>query len=119
MLLSPSLSSIALERRRHQRKTGDGSDVGYFTVAGLPARLVDWSFGGIGVTIGERVRFTVEDAIELRVYDPGQECWETLEGRIRRIEPDGTLGISFADDGENTVRVLLHLLSNRIARTLS
>ncbi len=118
-MMPSSLSSTVSERRRHQRKAGDGGDRGYFTVAGLPAKLVDWSFGGIGVAFDEPIRFGVDETVELRIYDPGQEIWESLDGHVRRVETDGTLGIAFADDGENTVRVLLHLLSNRLARTLS
>ena len=57
--------------------------------------------------------------MELRIYDPAQEAWDSLTGRIRRVDSNGTLGITFADDGENTVRILIHLLSNRLARTLS
>ena len=118
MMMSPSLSSET-DRRRHQRKAGDVGDARYFMVAGLPARLVDWSFGGLGVTVAERVSFEIGEAVELRIYDPSQEIWETLNGHVRRIQYDGTIGITFADDGENTVRILIHLLSNRLARTLS
>ncbi|MEI6560215.1 MAG: PilZ domain-containing protein [Rhodospirillaceae bacterium] len=112
-------SPTARDRRRHPRKAGDDGDLGYFMVAGRPAKLVDWSFGGIGVQIAGQIRFRVADTVELRIFDPERDTWESLNGLIRRVEHDGTLGITFADDGENTVRVLLHLLSNRLARTLS
>ena len=114
-----SMSSMVSERRRHQRKGGDADEQDYFTVAGLPAQLVDWSFGGLGVAIRSQRGFSIAEAVELRIYDCDQETWETLTGQIRRIDANGTLGIAFPDDGENTVRVLLHLLSNRLARTLS
>ena len=116
---SPTPSSITLDRRRHQRKSSGDGDEGYFMVAGQPAKLVDWSFGGIGVAVDEPLRFSTGDQVELRLYDPGQEGWEALDGEVRRVHHNGTLGISFADDGETTVRVLLRLLSNRLARTLS
>lgn len=118
MMMSSAQPSMAGDRRRYQRKAG-GDDQGYFLVAGMPAKLVDWSFGGIGVLPGESLGLGAGDAVELRIYDPGQEIWETLPGLIRRVDSDGSLGIAFADDGENTVRILIHLLSNRLARTLS
>ena len=119
MMMSPALSPLASDRRRFQRKAGDEGDKGYFLVAGHPARLVDWSFGGIGVVFDGSLSLGLGDEVELRIYDPAQEAWDSLTGRIRRVDSNGTLGITFADDGENTVRILIHLLSNRLARTLS
>ncbi len=89
----PSPSSPQHDRRRHQRKGGDLGDRGYFTVGGLPAQLSDWSFGDLGVALGQPAQFGVDDVVELRIYNPAQECWDTLSGQIRRVEADGTLGI--------------------------
>ncbi len=117
--MSSSQTPAAPDRRRHRRKTGSDGEAGCLTVAGLPAKLVDWSFGGLGLSVEQPNRLAVNEAVELRIFDQEQESWEALNGHIRRIEADGTLGVAFDDDGENTVRVLLRLLNNRLIHIMS
>jgi len=106
-------ASLSQDRRQHQRRSRDG-DGGSFFVGGLPARLVDWSFGGLGVRLDAPGRFDVASEVDIRLRDRETGTWETLTGLIRRIDPTGVVGIAFADDGETTVRVLLRLLGNRM-----
>ncbi len=116
-----------VDRRHHQRQAGSDfprNNTKYqapdgITVAGRPARLVDWSFGGLGLQLERPDHFEVNTEVELRVYDLAQESWESLSAQIRRIEADGTLGLAFEDDGENNVRILLRLLNNRLIHIMS
>ena len=106
-------ASLSRDRRQYQRLSQGGGD-GSFFVGGLPARLVDWSFGGLGVRFDAPARFPMESEVDIRLRDRETGAWETLTGLIRRTDPTGVVGIAFADDGETTVRVLLRLLGNRM-----
>ncbi len=106
--MSMSLSS---NRRRHDRHMSDGA---LFVVAGKPARLVDWSFGGLALRMDEPVDFTVSEDVDIRIFDAAVGMWEALTGHVRRIDSRGLVGVAFADDGEASVRILLRLFGNRI-----
>jgi len=99
------------DRRQHQRLSADNAT---FIVAGLPAALVDWSFGGLGVQFDDPFDFEISQEVDIRVLDRRADTWEVLKGAVRRIEPAGVVGIEFSDEGEATVRVLLRVLGNRL-----
>lgn len=107
------IPSAQTNRRRHDRQSG--SDDG-FVVAGRPATLVDWSFGGLALRLDEPPELALAEEISVSVFDRGTGAWEVLTGQVRRIDPAGTVGVSFADDGEASVRLLIRLLGNRTSR---
>jgi len=102
--------SLPVNRRRHDRQLGDG---GYFVVAGKPARLVDWSFGGLALRMDEPADLPVSEDVDIRVFDAAVGAWEPLKGHVRRVDQKGVVGVAFADDGEASVRILLRLFGNR------
>jgi hypothetical protein len=102
--------SLPLNRRRHDRHMSEG---GYFVVAGKPARLVDWSFGGLALRMEEPADISVSEDVDIRVFDAAGGVWEGLKGHVRRIDSQGVVGVAFADDGEASVRILLRLFGNR------
>lgn len=99
------------ERRQHRRQ--ENSDTA-FIVAGKPAALVDWSFGGLGVRFDPPCELDVAQEVNIRVLDRRSDSWDELKGSVRRVDPSGLVGIEFADEGEATVRVLLRVLGNRL-----
>ncbi len=110
--MSMSVSvSMASNRRRHDRHLSDNA---LFVVAGKPARLVDWSFGGLALRMDEPADFVVAEEVDIRVFDADVGVWESLQGHIRRIDAKGVVGVALADDGEASVRILLRLFGHRM-----
>ena len=103
--------SLSPNRRRHDRHVSDGA---LFVVAGKPARLVDWSFGGLALRMEEPADFAISEEIDIRVHDAEVDAWETLQGHVRRVDSKGVVGVAFADDGEASVRILLKLFGSRM-----
>ena len=105
------LTSIQSNRRRHDRQA---ASFDCLVVAGRPATLVDWSFGGLALRLEDPTDLAVSEDVSMSVFDPATGNWEVLTGRVRRIDDgSGTVGISFADDGEASVRILIRLLGSR------
>lgn len=104
---------LANERRRHQRHAGDRR---YLEVAGRPARLLDWSFNGLGVQLdAETVDIAAGAKVQLRILRKDETTWATLEATIRRIEvQDRIVGIELVGDDEQAVSILLELLGRRL-----
>ena len=97
-------------RRRHDR---EHASYDCLVVEGHPATLVDWSFGGLALRLEDQIDLAVSQQVAMSVFDPVTGAWELLTGHVRRIDPTGIIGVSFADDGESSVRVLIRLLGNR------
>lgn len=102
------------DRRRHARQRADRR---YLTVAGRPGQLLDWSFGGIGAILDTPADgLAVGDRIVLRILRRDGVTWADLSAFLRRIEADGrTIGTELTEDGDDSVPVLLELLSHRLS----
>lgn len=101
------------DRRQFPRFPAVGPQL---TVSGRPARLVDWSFGGIGVRLDGGVDgFDPGEPVEIRVRRRATDRWETLRGQVARVDaPESLLGMALDDDGSGSVRVLIELLATRL-----
>lgn len=106
-----TFSSIQ-DRRQHPRHCGGGS---YLMINDIAAKLVDWSFGGIGVSIEDTKTFVVEQPVSINIFDRERNSWETLAGVVCRVEEiDKIIGIRLDEDDEQAIRLLLSLLGNRL-----
>lgn len=101
------------ERRRHQRHAGDSR---YLEVAGEPARLLDWSFSGLGAQLDSGVdRIALGQSVELRILRKDEVTWATLNAEVRRLEPEaGIVGTELVGDNDQAMSILLELLGRRL-----
>ncbi len=99
-----------------RRKSGRQScQHDYLEIEGRHATLVDWSFGGLGVRFEGGVDMKVDEEIEIRIFDPAADQWETLEGIVRWIDDEGMVGVEFKQTDQRAVGILLRLLGNRLS----
>ncbi len=112
-MLPPMTRATSNERRRHLRHAGDRR---YLEVAGHPARLLDWSFSGLGAELeGGVADLAVGQAVELRTLRKDEVTWATLSATIRRIEPDAAIvGVELVGDNDQAMAILLELLGHRL-----
>ena len=102
------------DRRRADRQSCQHD---LLQVEGRRATLVDWSFGGLGVRFDGAVEMAVAEEIDIRIFDPVADCWETLEGIVRWIDADGMVGVEFKQTDQKAMGILLHLLGNQLSGT--
>jgi len=100
------------DRRKDLRQTCEHD---YLEVEGRHATLVDWSFGGLGVRFDGAVDMKVAEEIDIRIFDPVAEQWETLEGVVRWIDDHGMVGVEFKQTDQRAIGILLRLLGNRLS----
>ncbi len=101
------------DRRVHPRVSGPHF---YLLVDGQPARLVDWSFGGLGV----RMEFGTGDLapgsrVSLLILRNDGETWTTLRSIVRRVEPgENAVGVEL-EDAADGFPVMMELFHHKLA----
>ena len=106
------LSPPQKDRRRHSRQPCPHA---YLRAFGRDATLVDWSFSGLGLCFECPEGMKVGDEIEVNIFDPVGDKWETLRVVVRRIESGGTVGVEFYADDPNVESVVIRLLRTSLA----
>ena len=86
----------------------------YLQVEDRDARLVDWSFGGLGIRFDDAVDMEPGEEIDIRLFDPVADGWETLRGVVRWVEADGKVGVEFRQTDQHAITILLRLLGSRL-----
>ncbi len=110
------MTPAAAERRQHPRHPGNLS---YLQLDGRPARLIDWSFGGIGVKVEDGADMpAVEQNVEIRIFAREAGEWRTVKGRVQRADAtERAVGVVFTDEGQSSVRLLIDLLGFRLGES--
>lgn len=109
------MSDTPAERRTHPRTPTEPI---YLMVAGRPARLLDWSFGGLRVRAEEgAMGFVVGQRVDVTVLRPDGHSWARLPVIIRHIDHDdhGALGVMLVDR-LSAFPLLLELFNHSLAR---
>lgn len=114
-------AAIIREKRRFPRHPADRRCL---RVAGRPAHLVDWSFGGIGVmmeagaasseTDAAGTPLTTRTAVEVDIPDRDGRDWSHLRGVVQRVESSGLVGIAFPEDDSAPTALLVRLMDFRL-----
>ena len=104
------------DRRKSSRQSCQHD---YLQVEGRHAMLVDWSFGGLGIRFEGAADMTISEEVDIRIFDPVTERWETLEGIVRWVDDDGMVGVEFKETDQRAVGILLRLLGNRLSEAKS
>lgn len=110
-----AMSDTPAERRTHPRNPTEPI---YLMVAGRPARLLDWSFGGLRVRPeGGGDGFNVGQRVDVTVLRPDGHSWARLPVTIRHIAHDegGALGVMLVDR-LSAFPLLLELFNHSLAR---
>ena len=87
------------DRRRHARFSGKDYPL---LVGHCPARLIDWSAGGVCVSLlGGVGTFKPGDVVDIRVASDQILAVAVLIGTIIRTDPsEGAIGIALANEGD-------------------
>lgn len=104
------MSLMPSERRKHGRRPGQQE---YLRIGGHDARLVDWSFGGIGAELDTPGALVPGTDTAVSIRDRETDTWVDVPGIVRWI--DGPwIGIEFLPDAPNLSQSLLKLLRHRL-----
>ncbi len=110
-----AMSDTPAERRIHPRTPTEPI---YLMVAGRPARLLDWSFGGLRVRPEDGGGgFIVGQRVDVTVLRPDGHSWARLPVTIRHVDSDdgGALGMMLVDR-LSAFPLLLELFNHSLAR---
>ncbi|OYQ35581.1 hypothetical protein CHU95_07610 [Niveispirillum lacus] len=110
-----AMSDTPAERRIHPRTPTEPI---YLMVAGRPARLLDWSFGGMRVRPEDQGGgFVVGQRVDVTVLRPDGHSWTRLPVTIRHVDHDdgGALGVMLVDR-LSAFPLLLELFNHSLAR---
>lgn len=101
-----------LDRRIHPRVHGPHF---YLLMDGQPARLVDWSFGGLGVrTEFGTAGLELGSRASLLILRNDGETWTTLHSIVRRVEPDLNLVGVELEDALEGFPVMMELFHHKL-----
>lgn len=110
-----ALSNTPAERRVHPRNPTEPI---YLLVAGRPARLLDWSFGGMRIGPEDGADgFVVGQRVDVTVLRPDGRTWARIPVIIRHIDhkPRLALGVMLTDRLA-AFPLLLELFNHSLAR---
>ena len=104
------------DRRKETRQAGEDDDL---RVEGRHATLVDWSFRGLGIRFEGTSDLQIDEEVDIRIFDPVGDHWETLQGVVRWADADGMVGVEFKETDQRAVTILLRLLGGRLSEMKS
>lgn len=110
-----AMSDTPAERRIHPRNPTEPI---FLMVAGCPARLLDWSFGGLRVRPEhDGCGFATGQRVDITVLRSDGHSWARLPVTIRHIDTDdgGALGVMLVDR-LTAFPLLLELFNHSLAR---
>jgi hypothetical protein len=109
-----AMSDTPAERRLHPRIPTEPI---YLMVAGHPARLLDWSFGGLRVRSEDGGDFDIGQRIDITILRPDGHSWARLPATVRYTEgaAGNTLGVMLVDR-LSAFPLLLELFNHSLAR---
>ncbi len=97
------------ERRQHERLAGEDYPL---RVGRAPARLLDWSAGGLGVRLRDGVAgFVVGATVPVSIPSDATFAVAVFRARVQRMDAAAdTLGLAFLEEGADAVRLLTALM---------
>ena len=106
----------AMTTEENQTPARNPGDHRYLLVGGCPARLIDWSFEGIGAQLADAGSLPDPgQAVEVKILHRDADGWTDLEATVQSVDADGrTLELGFTDRSERAAAALLSLLARRL-----
>ncbi|WP_168220274.1 PilZ domain-containing protein [Azospirillum thermophilum] len=97
------------DRRRHARFAGGDYPL---RVGRFPARLVNWSAGGVGVVLRDGTAgLQPGEAVTLGIPCDRTAAVAVFPGRVQHVDVSrGLVGVAFTADAEDAIRLLAEFL---------